>query len=308
MFNHIFHFFKLTLLFLPISFEKYLAFIFSKISGKNIGVIQWALALRIKKNHVLKSNNYKLLIPPKDRFWADPHVIKDKDKFFIFIEEYSFWNRKGHISVIEINEEGKISKPKKIIEKPYHMSYPFVFKIDSQFYMIPETSQSGRIELYESSNFPTLWKYSKTIMENIEAVDSTLFQKEGKWWLFTSIKDINFKSSESNLHIFHSDNFDSNDWKSHKKNPFISKDYSSRSGGRLFRRNGDLVRPTQDCNGRYGQGIHLNLIKELSDHSFHEERLISSKHLEKSYGLHTVNFYDELQIFDIAKYRHDFFR
>ena len=49
------------------------------------------------------NSTYKI-IPPKDRFWADPHVLFKDNKYYIFIEEYIFNKKKGHISVIQINK------------------------------------------------------------------------------------------------------------------------------------------------------------------------------------------------------------
>ena len=93
-----------------------------------------------------------------------------------------------------ISPEGIISKPTKIIDKPYHMSYPSVFQVGDKFYMVPETSKSGRIELYVCLDFPISWEYCRALMEKVEAVDSTLLNKDGKWWLFTSIKSYGQKT------------------------------------------------------------------------------------------------------------------
>ncbi len=35
---------------------------------------------------------------------------------------------KGHISVIRMDEQGVYSEPVKVLERPYHLSYPFVFE------------------------------------------------------------------------------------------------------------------------------------------------------------------------------------
>ena len=43
----------------------------------------------------------------KDRYFADPFVISKNDKKFIFVEDFSFKNKKGSISVIEIDENDR---------------------------------------------------------------------------------------------------------------------------------------------------------------------------------------------------------
>lgn len=44
-------------------------------------------------------DSYRKLIPPKDRFYADPHVVQHNGHFYVFIEEYIYKKKKGHISV-----------------------------------------------------------------------------------------------------------------------------------------------------------------------------------------------------------------
>ena len=77
--------------------------------------------------------------------------------------------------------------PKKIIEKPYHLSYPFVFSYDNEFYMIPETGSNSTIELYKCLEFPEKWEMAAILMKDVRAYDTTILHKDGKWWLFTNI-------------------------------------------------------------------------------------------------------------------------
>ena len=43
--------------------------------------------------------------------------------------------------------------------------------------MCPETSEKNEIRIYECVKFPIKWKYSRTLIKNIYAVDTILFQK-----------------------------------------------------------------------------------------------------------------------------------
>ena len=67
------------------------------------------------------------------------------------------------------------------------------------FYMIPETKQNKTIELYQCNEFPHKWEFLKTLMVNVEAVDSTLFEHMGKWWLFTNLVESIVKKSINKL-------------------------------------------------------------------------------------------------------------
>ena len=42
--------------------------------------------------------------------------------------ELIYKSNKGHISVIEMDEKGNYGTPVKVIDRPYHLSYPFIFK------------------------------------------------------------------------------------------------------------------------------------------------------------------------------------
>ena len=116
---------------------------------------RWVLGYRLgNPSQVLTSKSYQLIIPPEDREWADPFIIEKNGKYYVFIEEVIFKNGKGHISVFELEQDGSHTIPKIIIEKDYHLSYPFLFQDKDTLYMIPETSKNKRIELYRCIQFP----------------------------------------------------------------------------------------------------------------------------------------------------------
>ncbi|NQY09673.1 MAG: hypothetical protein HRT71_09190 [Flavobacteriales bacterium] len=58
---------------------------------------QWALFYTFQPTDRIAPDlsQFKELCPPKDRFWADPHVIEKDDKYFVFMEEFLYEKRKG---------------------------------------------------------------------------------------------------------------------------------------------------------------------------------------------------------------------
>ena len=88
---------------------------------------------------------FKKIIPPIDRFWADPFVIEKDNKYYIFIEELMYETYKGHISLIIMNKKGNYTKPVKVLEKNYHLSYPFLIEDGGNLYMIPETKKTKQL-------------------------------------------------------------------------------------------------------------------------------------------------------------------
>ena len=88
---------------------------------------QWALAYRFRSGPGDPNNTlyrFKNLLPPKESFWADPCVIHEEGRYYVFIEDYPYATAKGHISVIELDRQGIVNGPTKVLERDYHLSYP----------------------------------------------------------------------------------------------------------------------------------------------------------------------------------------
>jgi hypothetical protein len=245
--------------------------------------------------------SYASLIPPKDRFWADPFIVSKNNKKFIFIEELLFVNNRGHITLLELDNSGKLIDKETIIEKSYHMSYPFVFEFDNEYYMIPETSENRTIELYKSEGFPRKWNFVMNLMENVNAKDTTLFFYNNKWWLFTAINESTIPSDYVGLFLFYSDDLMTMNWLPHPYNPIVTDIRTARPGGKIFTYDNKIYRPSQDCSVRYGRAFNINQIISLSETAY-EEVLISKTEANWSLnlkGTHTFNFDDNFSVIDV---------
>lgn len=286
--------------------------IFSRKSLKKIfysDPFSWVLLFKIKDSKDFLNNSYSSfnkLQPSKDKFWADPFVISRFDKYFIFVEEFIYAKNKGHISVLELDKEGKLLNIQKLIDKPYHMSYPFVFESEGAYYMIPETGGNRTIDLYKCIDFPGNWVFEKNIMKDVNAVDTTLFKYNGKWWLFTVIDEINSSLDGSpELFLFYTDNVLSDTWTSHPLNPVVSDIRIARPAGKVFIHNGNIYRPSQNCAGRYGKAFNIIQILTLSETEYKE---VHVKKIEPDWdtnlkGTHTFNFDDDFTVIDAYSMR-----
>jgi hypothetical protein len=231
-------------------------------------------------------------------YWADPFLLKKQDVTYLFFEEYVYKTQRGRISYATIDESGGIGEPQVVLERPYHLSYPFIFEYRGEFYMIPETAQNRAIEVFRCSRFPDQWEYHKTIMPKVQAVDATLFQHSMRWWMFVNIAHEG-GSTWDELHLFYSDDPLSTDWTPHPMNPIVSDVRSARPAGRIFRRAGGLVRPSQDSSLRYGYALNFNSITKLTIYEYEEELLerIEPPN-EDILAVHTYNDSDELVVVD----------
>lgn len=116
------------------------------------------------------------VIPNTNEYWfADPLFFSDNGQVWLFVEAYNRERRKGEIGVFDI-VDGEAVNFRKIISMPTHMSYPFVFKYQEEYYMIPETGAAEEIVLYKATAFPEKWTRDKVLLYGEMFRDSTVFQ------------------------------------------------------------------------------------------------------------------------------------
>ncbi|MEP6846213.1 MAG: hypothetical protein ABI861_09425 [Panacibacter sp.] len=253
----------------------------------------------------LANFSYKEIVPPNNCFWADPCVFNTDDgRHFIFFEELVYSKKKAHLSVLELKKDGTISAPQIVLEKPYHLSYPFVFKEGNDIYMIPETSANKTIELYKCITFPDKWEFKMNLMENLHAVDTTIHFHKNKYWMFVNIKENKGSSAWDELFLFYADHFLTGEWKAHPQNPIISDVRQSRPAGHLIVQEGKLYRPSQDCSCTYGYATNMNEVLLLNETAY-KERIIEKllpKWNDKVTAVHTLSNNRGLTVLD-ARYK-----
>ncbi|MCW0481670.1 glucosamine inositolphosphorylceramide transferase family protein [Gaoshiqia sediminis] len=269
----------------------------------------WFLMLKVDSEiFPILPNDYKALIPPKDRAWADPFVLSRDGNIFIFVEEFLYRDGKGYISLLEIGKEGDLFSFEKILERPFHISYPFIFELNAKWYMIPETSANKTIELYECVEFPRKWSFVMNLKEDINAVDSTIFFNNNRWWLFTAVSELSTWSDYKELHLFSSDTLFTDKWEPHPLNPIVTDVRTARPAGRIFMKHGQIYRPSQDCSFRYGRAFNLNQITTLSENAYAETMLskIEAGWDADVKGTHTFNCDKKIAVIDAYRYRKRF--
>ncbi len=279
---------------------KYSKIVFGQIIDVTFYKDQWFLLYKKGGNTPETSfRRMKIICSNKTLFWADPFIVHKNRKDYIFVEEYKWSIKKGHISVIELNDDNT-QKVTKIIDNDYHFSYPFIFEYDHDYYMIPETASNQTIELYKCDNFPYDWSFQKNIFENIVAVDTTLFYHNDLWWLFTSIDETKKSTKHDELFIFYTTNPISGKWLPHKMNPVISDAKVARPAGNIFTSDGKIFRPSQNCTGIYGSAININEILVLTKTDYQEQLIDNLKPDwdKKIKGIHTINFNENMTILD----------
>lgn len=203
---------------------------------------------------------------------ADSFVIEKENKTYIFFEEFVIEpNRKGYLSVAELDtKNSKMVNIQKVLEKEHHLSYPFVFEYKDEWYMIPETHSNFTIDLYKFTSFPYKIEKVKTLIDNIDAVDTTLAIKDNIVYLFTNIKK-DGKIHNDNLSLFYSSDLLNEEFTQHPKNPLNSDNRYARMAGSILKEDNKLYRIAQDCSINYGSCMYKFEIVELSSTNYKEK-------------------------------------
>jgi len=233
--------------------------------------------------------NLPRLAPRKGDFWADPFPISRNGKSVLYLEHWDDAAAKGHIAVAELGPGGTLDTPVKVVDRDYHLSYPFLFEHQGELYMVPESADANRIEAYRCVSFPYDWEPHAVLMDNVRAFDATLFEYAGRWWMYAAIQH-NGNTVCDELHLFSAPGpFD--EWRPHRANPVSLDIRCARPGGSVFVRDGMIFRPAQDCSEEYGYGLAMQRVLHLEEERYEEEtawRIVPDWAPELC-GLHTFN-------------------
>ena len=267
---------------------------------------QWVMAYKFASTERSFDDgfaDYRWLLPPKERSWADPFPVQNGGEYFLFFEEFLYRANRGHLCVAAVDENGLKEDPKTILKTDYHLSYPFIFSWKGEWYLIPEAQGANRIDVYKFDCFPYRVSYYKTVMNNVKAADPTLVEVDGRWWMFVAIASRGTWNVDE-LWLFYADQ-PFGPWVPHRKNPIKSDVRSARPAGKLFMRQGKYYRPAQDCSHAYGYAIRLQEIKVLSETSYVEQEaeVILPNWSPDIVGTHTLNAAGALTVIDARRRR-----
>jgi len=265
---------------------------------------QWTLAYQLAPDSAcgnvpdMAPFRFRRLVPPADRFWADPFPLHLGDRYFVLFEELEYRAPKGRICGIEIGKQGPIGDPVRVLERDYHLSYPYTFEWRGELFMIPETAANRTVELYRAVRAPYEWALDRVLLTDVSLVDATVTEIDGRWWMFAgSVARGGSRCDELNLYFADSP---LGPWRPHRRNPVVSDVRRARPAGRLFQIDGQWYRPAQDCSRRYGYAVALQRIVRLDPERF-EEVTVGALTPEWAPGVvatHTVNAVDGLTVID----------
>ncbi|MEN0072804.1 MAG: hypothetical protein AAGC69_00375 [Paracraurococcus sp.] len=251
----------------------------------------------------LDAASFRILDSSPDRFYADPVIFAHEGVTAIFFEDYDYTTHRGRISHVVLDAEGRASAPVETLTLPYHLSYPFVFRVGEDVLMIPESSENRTIQLWEAERFPDRWRLRSVLMEDIEAADTTLHFDHGTglWWMFAAVTEYG-SCSHDTLSLFSSERLEG-PWLPHPGNPVKLDPGTARPAGPLVEWEGRLFRPAQDCTASYGAGLVWCEIQELSRERY-RETVVARHAAPRGYtGIHTYGRGGGFEVADFKRNR-----
>ena len=264
---------------------------------------QWFLGYRFGPDQGaapdLAPFRFRDLIPPRDRLWADPFPVSRDGRHFLLFEELIFGQRKGRISLLEVNSQGPVGPSQVVLEEDHHLSYPFVLHWQGEHYLIPEASASGKLTYYRAVDFPFRWERAGTLLDDA-VVDATIEQIDGRWWMFASPRGTHL---DSDALLLYSAMSPLGPWRPHRGNPVKYTALGSRPAGRLFQFEGRWHRPAQVCAPGYGRGIRLFRIERIDECTYSEREVgnLSPTWRAGVAGTHTINAHGGLTVIDMQR-------
>ena len=223
------------------------------------------------------------------KFVADPFIVKTDSLFYMFFEVLNKINNQGDIGFAESLNGLKWKYKHIIIDESFHLSFPYVFKWDNDYYIMPESGEDLSVRLYKATDFPKKWEFKGDLIKGYHFADPQIIRYNNLWWLFVCTRE------NDNLNIYYSQNL-MGPWKQHPKSPVIKNNpHIARGGGRILEYNQRLFRYTQDCFPTYGIQVYAFEITKLDTTSY-EEKIVDNKAIIKAsgagwnkLGMHTID-------------------
>ena len=252
---------------------------------------KWNVAFRMCD----KDGKYQIVDMPDGTYIADPFMYEADGEHYLFVELFEKNKNKACIAYYKFID-GKPVYQEKIIDQPYHMSYPCIFEHNGAHYMIPETSANLSIDLYQATEFPNKWKKVKTLFSGARYIDTTVLQQADKYYAVSYHKATQGWSLDSFIL----------DMEAMTMVKVASKQYDTnicRPAGHFIRKD-QLLRPAQNCARKYGENIILYCVDRIDDSNYEEHETthidVSSISMDKKPNrIHTYNRDSTYEVVDV---------
>lgn len=231
---------------------------YSRILRKIFRLPNWNVAIKQVDDSIIDFPNIVKTFQPIERneeFWfADPILFENDGKVWLFVEAFNINRKKGEIGVFEV-VDGICTNFRVVLKNTTHLSYPFVFKVDENIYMIPESGDSKTICLYKAICFPDHWKLDTILNQGFAYRDTTVFSKNQSLYALSYLRTDKRKV----FHAFQSVLFslDLNNRQLKKIYEINDKNKNLRPAGFICCNGKELILTTQKNDKIYGEAVYF---------------------------------------------------
>jgi hypothetical protein len=199
------------------------------------------------------------------KFVADPFMVRRAGVWYMFFEVLNQQTAKGEIGLATSVNGFEWTYRQIVLAEPFHLSYPYVFEYDNDFYMIPETLHANAVCLYKAQDFPWRWQQVGRLLKGSYA-DPSIIHFENRWWMFACSTPYEHDTAR----LYFADSL-KGPWIEHPASPIVEGNkHNARPGGRLLVFDDKIIRFTQDCLPTYGSQLRAFEISELTSSGYAE--------------------------------------
>jgi hypothetical protein len=222
---------------------------------------------------------------------ADPFLVHEGPSWYLFFEVVGVHDKRGKIGLAVSQNGLDFHYERIILFEPFHLSYPYVFKHDGTFYLVPESGEAGSIRLYKAEKFPFQWRFEAEILKG-PFCDTTILRLNDRWWLFTCSEPVRC----NDLRLFSAGDL-LGPWTEHPKSPLVrGNGHTARPGGRCMVIEGTkVIRFAQDSTPTYGKRLNAFEISLLTESDYVERPLPDNPVLQPGrqgwnrHGMHHID-------------------
>ncbi len=212
------------------------------------------------------------VLTPTLRYWyADPIPVERNGKIYVFVEKYDRFRKKGYIGLSILKSNGRLSRPKTVLKADTHLSFPNIIFYKNEYYMVPETSETKKIEIFKMKDSFYHWEHYYTLDVNEKIVDVVPYIRGDDILLIGGVlKDKDPKYVKSQIILL---NRLEDVEKLSYDISYTSSEYSlkKRNGGNIYKNGGNKYRILQESTKDiYGKSLILSKILYLSSDGIEE--------------------------------------
>ena len=230
-----------------------------------------------------------------DRWFADPFILDvDENNIVLLVEEFIYDKHKGRIAELVVDRNTmQIVKNRTLLEKATHLSFPAIHRDNGRVYVYPENSAECRLDLYEYKDGSLSYVSMLSDEPLTDAVITNYFNDNRIYATKMPTPNGNVIGLYRGESMFKKFDFCRNI-------QFYEND--ARMAGSFFEYKGEIYKPSQDCNVRYGKAIKL--YKTVNGIDFYLHSVYTSKHPKLREGMHTINSFNGFVVVDVVGYKY----